>query len=79
MELAAAAALETVMPFIISAMKSQQAVSFQLDTATEALAKFYNLYEHDFLNVRISNRRGRRLSVDDLIGLVALQKAEPYA
>lgn len=67
------------MPFVISGKKSQNAVSFRLKTATEALAKFYDLYEHDFLKVRVSNHRGKRLSVDDLTRLAALQKAQQYA
>jgi hypothetical protein len=62
------------MPFVISAMRSKETVSFRLDTATEALAKFYKLYEQNFLHVRISNGHGKRLSVDDVVRLAALQK-----
>ncbi len=62
------------MPFIISAMRSKQTVSFRLDTATEALAKFYKLYEQNFLHVKIANEHGKRLSVDDVVRLAALQK-----
>ena len=62
------------MPFVISAMRSKETVSFRLDTATEALAKFYKLYEQNFLHVRISNDHGKRLSVDDVVRLAALQK-----
>ena len=62
------------MPFVISAMRSKQTVSFRLDTATEVLAKFYKLYEQNFLHVKISNEHGKRLSVDDVVRLAALQK-----
>lgn len=64
------------MRFVISAMRSGETVSFRLDSATEALAKFYKLYEQDFLRVRISNDQGKRLSVDDVVRLAALQKSE---
>ena len=64
------------MPFVISAMRSKETVSFRLDTATEALAKFYKLYEQNFLHVRISNGHGKKLSVDDVVRLAALQKSE---
>jgi hypothetical protein len=64
------------MPFVISAMRSKETVSFRLDTATEALAKFYKLYEQNFLHVRISNGHGKKLSVDDVVRLAALQKGE---
>jgi hypothetical protein len=62
------------MPFVISAVRSKETVSFWLDTATEALAKFYKLYEENFLHVKISNDHGKRLSVDDVVRLAALQK-----
>jgi len=62
------------MPFVISAMRSKETVSFRLDTATEALAEFYKLYEQNFLHVRISNDHGKRLSVDEVVRLAALQK-----
>ena len=64
------------MRFVISAMRSGETVSFRLDSATEALAKFYKLYEQNFLRVRISNDQGKRLSVDDVVRLAALQKSE---
>ena len=62
------------MPFVISAMRSKETVSFRMDTATEALATFYKLYEQNFLHVRISNDYGKRLSVDEVVRLAALQK-----
>jgi hypothetical protein len=67
------------MPFVISAMRSKETVSYRLDTATETLTKFYKLYEQDFLSVKISNDHGKKLSVDDVVRLAALQKARQYS
>ena len=67
------------MSFFVSGMKSKQSVSYQLDTATETLAKFYKLYEQDFLNVRMSNNRGKKLSVEEVVRLAALQRVREGA
>jgi len=67
------------MAFFVSGMKSNEMAIYRLETATETLAKFYKLYEQDFLNVSISNNRGKRLSVEEVVRLAALQRVREGA
>jgi hypothetical protein len=65
--------------FFATGTKSGQEATFRADTATEALAKFYTLYEQNYLNVTVRDSRGKRLNRDDLIKLIALEKIGQHA